>query len=143
MGTEQPYWGDPGHKLALYNVSHQLNAPRAEVVTVVRHTATQVITDTPGSSGELRFYRETGTPVGAKNDHTRLLPLDAKRVQDALAVAAFGLLVTKLEELGRPGWRDTDKTVRTRAQVLKLMREMRREIALAWDQMGANRDDLD
>jgi hypothetical protein len=113
------------------------------VVTVLRHTATQVITDLPGSRSELRFYRQSGTPVGAKNDRTRLLQLDTPCVQDALAVEAFGLLARKLDDLGHPGRRDTNRTVRTRNDVLKAMREMRREIALAWDQMGANRDDLD
>lgn len=145
MTAEQPYWGDPGYKLALYNDSHALAAARAEVVTILRHTPTRVVTDYPGREGELRFYRDSGLPVGGAttNSRSRLLPLDTPCVQDAFAVAAFGLLVAKLEELGKPGWRDTNKVVRTRSQVLRQMREMRREIALAWDQMGANSNDLD
>lgn len=142
MATELPYWGDPGHKLALYSDSHQYTAPRAEVVTVLRHTAVQVVVEVSGSVAERRFYRETGLAVG-KADRDRLLELHEPCVQDAQAVAAFGLLTRKLDELGNPGFRDTNKTLRTRAQVLRQMREMRREIALAWDQMGANRDDLD
>jgi len=143
MGGEPRYWGDPGYRLALYSDSHQLAAPRVEVVEVVRHTATQIVTTHPGRDAELRFYRESGAPVGAKGDRPRLLELHERCVQDALAVAAFGLLARKLEELGNPAHRDTNKTLRTRAQVLHQMRQMRREIALAWENMGANRDDLD
>lgn len=140
--AELPHWGDPGHKLAVYDSSSHHSTPRVSVVAVVRHTATQVVV-ARGDGLELRFYREDGRPVGDKMGRAVLRQLDDSGVQDALAVAALGLLLTKLERLGQPGWHDTAKTIRTRAGVLRAMRQMRREIALAWDALGVNRDDLD
>jgi len=144
IATEQPYWGDPGHRLAVYNDSYHLTSARVSLVTVVRHTSTQVVVN-HRDGHELRYYRNGGHPVGNKSrgNSSSLRQLDDREVQDALAVAALGLLVDKLEKLGRPGPRSTGKPIRTRSQVLAAMRDMRREIALAWDKMGVNRDDLD
>lgn len=139
-----PHWGDSGYRLAVYDNSHHMSHATVLVVKVVRHTATQVVVERPDGC-ELRFYREDGRPVGYRESGSSsvLRHLDDPQVQDALAVSALKLLVTKLDKLRTPGHRDTNKTIRTRSQVLAAMREMRREIALAWDKMGANRDDLD
>lgn len=140
--AEQPYWGDPGYRLALYDDSYHLTAAQVVFVTVVRHTATQVVV--ARSDGlELRFYRDGGRPVGSRYSHGGLRPLEDDDVQNALAVAVLRLLTTKLEQCGRPKHQNSGKRIKTRVDVLKAMREMRREIALAWDQMGGNRDDLD